>query len=194
MSTPTVILFLALLALLANAFVVWLVILVLASRVSATARDAVVRVQRNLSGSALTASWAVALLATLGSLYFSEIVRFEPCRLCWYQRIAMYPLAIILLVAATRRDPGVRWYAAPLAFIGAVISTYHYVLEWFPQLESGACGVGPPCTLVWFREFGFVSLPYLALSAFLLILAFLWIAADGRPGRLRPVPLGGPRV
>lgn len=194
MSTPTVILFLALLALLANAFVVWWVILVLASRSSATAREAVVRVHRNLAGSALTSAWAVALIATIGSLYFSEIVRFEPCRLCWYQRIAMYPLAVILLVAAARRDPGVRWYAAPLAGIGAVISTYHYVLEWFPQLESGACGVGPPCTLVWFREFGFVSLPYLALSAFLLILALLWIAAPGRPGRLRPVPLGGPRV
>jgi len=193
MSNDTVSLFLAMLAVLALAFVVASAVVALVARTRglgpglASWRDAA-------SDASLLLALGVAATCTLGSLYMSEVRHFVPCDLCWYQRIAMYPLAVILLVAAARRDPGVRWYAAPLAVIGAVISTYHYVLEWFPQLESGACGVGPPCTLVWFREFGFVSLPYLALSAFLLILAFLWIAARGRPGGLRPVPLGGPRV
>ena len=59
-----------------------------------------------------------------------------PCRLCWFQRIAMYPLAVILLVAAIRRDRGVRWYAIPLAALGACVSIYHYLVEWHPQLEG----------------------------------------------------------
>jgi disulfide bond formation protein DsbB len=91
----------------------------------------------------------------------------------------MYPLVVVLGVAAWRPDPGVVRYAAPLAAIGALIATYHYALEWLPGLESGTCSVGTPCTLVWFRQFGFISLPYLALSAFLLILALLWAARSG---------------
>ena len=124
----------------------------------------------------MVGAFVVAALAMAGSLYFSEIAHFEPCRLCWYQRIAMYPLVVILGIAAWRRDIGVRRYAVPLAAIGAVISTYHYALEWFPWLDSGVCVATMPCTLVWFRELGFISLPYLALSAFLLIIALLWLA------------------
>ena len=90
----------------------------------------------------------------------------------------MYPLVVILGIAALRRDPGVRRYAMPLAVIGALIATYHYALEWLPWLDSGVCSATTPCTIVWFREFGFASLPYLALSAFLLILVLLGLAGD----------------
>ena len=74
-----------------------------------------------------------------------------------------------------RKDVNVRWYAIPVAGIGALISAYHYTLEWFPSIDTGACKVGIPCTAVWFRELGFVSLPFLALMGFLLIIALLLI-------------------
>jgi disulfide bond formation protein DsbB len=120
-------------------------------------------------------AFAVAATATLGSLYFSEVANFTPCRLCWFQRIAMFPLAVTLLVAAVRRDRGVRWYVVPQALLGLCVSVYHYVIEWFPQLEKTSCEVTAPCTAVWFREFGFVSLAFMAGSGFLAVLALLLV-------------------
>lgn len=117
-------------------------------------------------------AWLVALTCTLGSLYFSEVANFTPCTYCWYQRIAMYPLVVIFAIAAARRETAGALYAAGLAAIGAVISAYHVALEWFPALDSGTCDPDNPCTLVWFRAFGLISLPTLALAAFLLILTF----------------------
>ncbi len=85
----------------------------------------------------------------------------------------MYPLAVILLVAALRRDRGVVWYAGPVAVIGACVSIYHYLIEWNPDLEVGnACAAtGPSCSDTWFREFGFVTLSFMALCGFTAIIA-----------------------
>jgi disulfide bond formation protein DsbB len=122
---------------------------------------------------ALPLAWLVALTATLGSLYFSEVANFEPCTLCWYQRIAMYPLAVILGIAALRKDRRVWIYGVPLAGIGAAIAGYHYLVERFPDLDQGACSATLPCTFVWFEELGFVTLPFMALAGFLFIIALL---------------------
>jgi len=113
--------------------------------------------------------WLVFTLtgtSMLGSLYFSEVAHYAPCKLCWYQRIAMYSLAIVFLVAAIRKDKAIAPYGITLAAIGSAISVYHYLVEWFPTLESNVCAVDVPCTTVWFRRFGFVSLPFMALCAF----------------------------
>jgi disulfide bond formation protein DsbB len=118
-------------------------------------------------------AWLVAATATAGSLYFSEVAHYVPCRLCWYQRICMYPMSVILLIGALRRDRAVRWYALPLACVGLVISAYHYLIEWYPSLEATSCDPLAPCTLVWFRRFGFVSLPFAAGCGFLAIIALL---------------------
>lgn len=118
-------------------------------------------------------AFAVAATAMAGSLYFSEVQNFEPCKLCWYQRIAMFSSAVVLLVGALRRDRSVRWYVVPLAGIGICISIYHYLLEWYPQLETGACSISVPCTAVWYREFGFVTLSFSAMCGFAAILALL---------------------
>jgi hypothetical protein len=126
-----------------------------------------------IDDAALWIAFLVAATATAGSLYFSEVANYVPCQLCWYQRIAMYSLAPILLVAAIRHDRSVRWYAGPLAAGGAVISTYHYLIEWRPSLEGGACGLGPSCAAIWFREFGFVTLAFMALCGFLAILVLV---------------------
>jgi len=129
-----------------------------------------------LRGTTLWLAGGVALAATLGSLYLSEIARLIPCKLCWYQRIAMYPTAIILLIAAARRDGKVRMYAATLATIGAAIAVWHRLIQAYPSLESGSCSaIGPPCSAPYIVQFGFVTIPYMALSAFLLILALLWV-------------------
>jgi len=128
-----------------------------------------------LRGTTLWLASAVAIAATLGSLYLSESVGLIPCKLCWYQRIAMYPLAVILPIAAFRKDGGVRIYAAALAIIGAMIAGYHRFIQSYPQFDTGSCSAtGPSCSSPLVMEFGFVTIPYMALSAFLLILALLW--------------------
>lgn len=128
-----------------------------------------------LRGLTLWLAGGVAIAATLGSLYLSEIVHLIPCKLCWYQRIAMYPIAIMLPIAAWRKDNGIRLYAAVLAVIGLGIAIWHRLMQAYPSLDSGACAaVGPPCSAPYIKEFGFVTIPYMALSAFVLILVLLW--------------------
>jgi hypothetical protein len=123
----------------------------------------------------------VALAATAGSLIYSEWFGFEPCRLCWYQRIAMYPLVPVLAVGAIRRDPAIRFYGLPLSLVGAGIAIWHYLLQTFPELDTGACSVGVPCTAKYVNEFGFVSIPLMALSAFALISVLLLSFRPGTP-------------
>jgi disulfide bond formation protein DsbB len=181
MSVTAVETFYGLLALLAFATVIVIAVMRAAALASDAAADAYDRLAGAIAPNAFAAAWLVAFLATAGSLYFSEVAGFEPCHLCWYQRIAMYPLVIILAIAAARREPSGAFYGAALAGIGALISTYHIALEWFPSLDSGACDPSNPCTLVWFRVFGFLSLPTLALAAFLLILTLTLIRAGRTP-------------
>jgi disulfide bond formation protein DsbB len=147
------------------------------------ALDAYAAIARSIEGRAVTAGWLVAALATAGSLYFSEVAGFVPCTLCWYQRIAMYPLVVILGLAALRHERRAPTGAAALAGIGAVIAGYHVALEWIPSLDTGACAVATPCTYVWFRAFGVFSLPTLALTAFLLIVLLLHVRDPDAPDR-----------
>lgn len=125
----------------------------------------------NVRSSGLWVMCAVTTGAMVGSLYFSEHVGYAPCKLCWYQRIAMYSIAIITFVAALRRDKNIARYSLVLASLGLVVSTYHYLLEWFPQLESNVCSLDVPCTTIWFRELGFVTLCFMAGSAFIAVIA-----------------------
>ena len=123
-----------------------------------------------------TALWLaalVAIVATAGSLYFSEVPGYVPCTLCWYQRIAMYPLAILLPMAALRADDAIRPYAAALAGVGAVIAAYHALLQRLPGLPSASCALDNPCSAIHFERFGFITLPIMALVGFLAILTLL---------------------
>jgi disulfide bond formation protein DsbB len=147
------------------------------TRPAAPRSPPVARLQTDLRQWALPLAAIVALTATLGSLYYSEVAHFVPCQLCWYQRIAMYPLALILGVAAWRRDATVCWYAVPLAGAGAAIALYHSWIQAFPP-ESGSsfCTLDAPCTTRHVWEYGFVSIPFMAFTAFLTIGALLWLA------------------
>lgn len=115
-------------------------------------------------------SWAIALVAMLGSLYFSEVKGYLPCKLCWYQRILMYPQVFILGIASVRRQLDIYRYVLPMTILGACISTYHYLMEktdLFPS-NSFSCGM-VPCDAEYINWFGFVTIPFLALTGFVLI-------------------------
>lgn len=121
-------------------------------------------------------AWGIALIATLGSLYFSEIEAFEPCKLCWIQRICMYPLALLLGIASYRNERWIIPYALPLSIIGGCFSAYHYLEERSPWLAGLLpCRVGIPCDKPYFEWFGFITIPFMALVAFILITIFLSI-------------------
>jgi disulfide bond formation protein DsbB len=169
--------FLAILALLAATTTALVVVLRLASGRSTTARTWLETIRAALGPYALWLAWLVAATSMAGSLYFSEVADLVPCALCWYQRIAMYPLAVVLLVAAVRSDLGVRAYASALAAIGAGIAAYHVLLQRIPGLPSGACSLEVPCSAIELERFGFVTIPLMALIGFLTILVLLWQVA-----------------
>lgn len=118
-------------------------------------------------------AWAVALVATVGSLIYSEVIHFLPCRLCWFQRIAMYPMAIILLIGAIRKEVQARYYALPFAVGGLAISIWHYLTQTFPGLEGGSCDPNNPCSAKYVDVFGFISIPFMAGAGFTLIAVLL---------------------
>lgn len=123
---------------------------------------------------AIWMAWLVALVATAGSLIYSEVIHFEPCRLCWFQRIAMYPLAVVLLVGGIRKDLAVKLYGLPLALGGLAISVWHYLIQSFPALEgSGSCDPSLPCSAKYVDVFGFISIPFMAGAGFILIAVLL---------------------
>ena len=134
-----------------------------------------------LWGYELWAAFVVAAVATGGSLFFSEIAHFVPCELCWYQRICMYPLSIITLLAAIAGDYRVARYLLPLPIVGAGVSTYHILVENHWVAQASECLVSAPggCATKWINEFGYMTIPTLALTAFLLLIGFLGLAAAG---------------
>lgn len=166
--------FFASLAVFCQVLVVALVLLAVGARLAGgVLADALAAVRRELAAWGLWLAFAVAGAATAGSLYYSEIAHFTPCRLCWFQRICMYPLALLLGIAAVRRDRGIRVYAIPLAAIGALISTWHILVERNPTLESGSCDPANPCSLKWVEQWGYLTIPTMALSGFLAIITIL---------------------
>jgi disulfide bond formation protein DsbB len=118
----------------------------------------------------LPLAWAIALVATIGSLYFSEVMGYVPCNLCWYQRIMIYPLVLLLGIATIRRDFKIAYYVLPMNVIGLSISIYHYLMEKtdIVSSSSAACGI-VPCDAEYINWLGFITIPFLAGAASLLI-------------------------
>jgi disulfide bond formation protein DsbB len=135
--------------------------------------------RRVLEGYELWCVFLVASIATGGSLFFSEIAGFIPCELCWYQRICMYPLSIITLLAALANDRRVARYLLPLPLVGAGVSVYHILIENGVVEQAKACLISAPggCATKWIEEFGYVTIPVLALTGFALCFAFLLLSA-----------------
>jgi disulfide bond formation protein DsbB len=113
-------------------------------------------------------AWAVAVVSTLGSLFLSEVANFIPCLLCWVQRGFMYPLAIALAFAPARKSRAISLWA----LAGSLVSIYHYAVEQIPSFaDSDFCSATIPCSFIWVEEFGFVTIPFMALCGFLAIAA-----------------------
>ena len=136
-------------------------------------------IRRLLWGWELWAAFIVAAIATGGSLFFSEIARFVPCELCWYQRICMYPLSILTLLMAWKGDNRAARYLLPLPIAGACVSIYHMLIENNVITEPTQCQASAPgtgCSFKWINHFGYITIPTLALTGFLLLIGFLVLA------------------
>ncbi len=142
-------------------------------------------------GYELWAGFVVAALGTGGSLFLSEIAGFVPCDLCWFQRVCMYPLSILLLFAAWHGDYRVTRYFLPFPVVGACISIYHLLIENRVITEPASCRIGGSgCVVKWIDEFGYVTIPTLALTGFLLLIGFLALARAGSGDETATLPAG----
>ncbi|WP_051063508.1 disulfide bond formation protein B [Ilumatobacter nonamiensis] len=122
-----------------------------------------------------------AIGATAGSLYYSEVANYTPCLYCWYQRIAMYPMAVIVPLALVVRDRGILRSSLALAGIGLAISIYHIQLQLFPDQGSSSCGLTSPCTAKWVDALGFMSIPQMAGIVFGIIVVTSIVGLRCRP-------------
>jgi disulfide bond formation protein DsbB len=136
--------------------------------------------RRAVWGYELWLAFLVAALATGGSLFFSEVAHFAPCELCWYERICMYPLALVMLFAALADDHRVTRYLLPLPVVGAGLAVYHELIVRGAVSQPGACALSAPggCATRWIDEFGYVTIPVLTLTAFVLLVALLLLAGE----------------
>lgn len=115
-------------------------------------------------------AFAAALIAMFGSLYFSEIRQYEPCVLCWYQRIVMYPFVVLLGIATVKKDYAIAFYTMILSAIGGSISLYHFGIQKLSFLADVAPACGRvPCTSDYINWLGFITIPFLALIAFIIV-------------------------
>jgi disulfide bond formation protein DsbB len=118
--------------------------------------------------------WCIALLSMVGSLFFSEVMELPPCVLCWYQRIAAYPLVLIVGIGIVLKDPRMKTYALPFAIIGLAISVYHNLLYYgFIPEAITPCTEGVPCNAVQLEWLGFITIPLMGLASFLILSAGL---------------------
>jgi disulfide bond formation protein DsbB len=136
-----------------------------------------------LWGYELWGAFVVAAIATGGSLFYSQIAHFVPCEFCWFQRILMYPLSILTLLLAVRGDNRGARYILPLPIVGAEVSIYHMLIERGVIVEPKQCSAVVPggCGINWIsnHSFGYLTIPTLALTAFLLLIGFLVLASTG---------------
>lgn len=174
--TEIMTLFFALLSLVALAATLAIVVVLVGSGRSVVLEDWRYELEATVRRSGVALAATVATVATLGSLYMSEVAGFRPCLLCWVQRGFMYPLALVLWVALARGWTGVWKAAVPWSLAGAAVSVYHYAEQRLPHLlGSDLCNPDNPCTAIWVWHFGFVSIPFMALTGFALSAGLLWV-------------------
>lgn len=181
-------LFFAMLALATNAVVLFYVFVLIAGRWSEQASELKQSFYEQVDGNEMLYGAIVASTAMFGSLYLSEIANLPPCRLCWYQRYAMYPVAIVLALAAWKKETRVRIPVMVTVIVGGGISIYHYLVQYFPNLQGNSCDIEVPCGFAWFRVFGFISIPYMALSAFAFVLVMMVALGVNIRSHLAAVP------
>lgn len=119
-------------------------------------------------------SFLVASIATLGSLFFSDVMNFVPCNMCWYQRIFIYPLVLIFLMGMLYPDDKTFKYAIPLVISGLLLSIYHNLLMFGIIPESAVpCTSGVPCSTEYINWLGFITIPFLSLISYVSLFLLL---------------------
>jgi disulfide bond formation protein DsbB len=137
-------------------------------------------VRETLQGTELWLAFGVAVVGTLGSLFLSEVAHFVPCKLCWFQRIGMYPL-VLLAAPAFLLDRRAARYFLPLPVFGLGVAFWHILVERGVITETQSCEISAPggCSVKWIEEFGYMTIPTLAATGFLLAGFLLALAAFG---------------
>jgi len=132
---------------------------------------------------ALVISFILVTTATMGSLFYSEILGYVPCELCWYQRILMYPMSLLFLFALTYRDDRIYKYTLPISIIGALLSGFHYISQFIAFTNT--CSIGQDCALKFVFHYGYITIPLMAFTIFVLvgIISFMMINRKIRLGR-----------
>lgn len=130
---------------------------------------------------AMLFAWIIALVATLGSLFFSEYAGYNPCKLCWFQRIAMYPLIVMLGLPLLQRERKIPSTAFTLAALGIVLAGYHYLLQLgvAPELPCSAVGYSASCSERFVMNYGYITIPLMSFTAFATILTLAWASKRG---------------
>ena len=123
-------------------------------------------------------AFVVALTATSGSLFYSEIAKFTPCLLCWYQRILMYPQVLLISLGILKKDKNIADYAMGMSLVGGAISLYHYYIQLGGNkfIPCSTVGYSIDCTQRFSLEFGYITIPMMALSAFTAIFLLMWVS------------------
>lgn len=130
----------------------------------------------------LLVAFVVSLLATAGSLIYSDVIGYEPCKLCWFQRIFMYPQVLLMGIALIRRDQWIRVYGFVMSVIGAAIALFHYTGQLgLTPLPCPAVGYGVSCAQKFVLQFGYITIPMMAFSAFALIAVTLLLSLKREP-------------
>ena len=130
----------------------------------------------------LSLAFLVSLVATLGSLFYSEVAKYAVCELCWYQRILMYPQVLLLGLAVWKQDRGIAPYSLVLSSIGAVIAAYHYYIQVGGSAiaSCGAVGYSVSCTEKFVMTFDYITIPMMSLTAFLMIILIMLQLKKGK--------------
>lgn len=135
-----------------------------------------------LSENGFILAFLASLAATCGSLFYSEILHYEPCKFCWFQRIFMYPQVILLGIAMWRKDYWMKFYSIVLSAVGGFIALNHYILQTTGTsvLPCSAVGYSQSCSKVFVMNLGYITIPFMAFTAFLLIILslLLWKAPE----------------
>lgn len=135
-----------------------------------------------IANKSLMLTFVVALVATLGSLTYSDILGYIPCKLCWLQRILMYPQVILLGMAIYKKERAILDYVLGLSIVGGIIALYHYMLQLglVPSLICNAVSSSESCAQRFVMEFGYITIPLMALTAFLMIITTILVAKSRR--------------
>jgi disulfide bond formation protein DsbB len=170
---------LPILTLVGGVIIVLSLLLFIASKFSTTAKKLLdEKVIPFLSKNSIVVSLIVASTATLGSLFYSDVLGYAPCKLCWYQRIFMYPQMVLFFVAYVRKETHIFAYGMILSVIGAVIAMYHYLLQINIVSEIVPCstvGYSVSCSDNFGLQYGYITIPMMALTAFILLIGVWYV-------------------